>query len=92
MQNFEQGGSDIELNRVNEREQLFEFMLNASRLTAGFELSLFTERTGLSSELLLERMASAHEKRLIEEVSGGTWRATSLGMRFLNDLQAEFLP
>jgi putative oxygen-independent coproporphyrinogen III oxidase len=92
MQNFEQGGSDIELKGLNEREKVFEFMLNASRLTKGFDLSLFAERTGLSAELLLERMVSAREKRLIEEVSSGIWRASSLGQRFLNDLQAEFLP
>jgi hypothetical protein len=29
---------------------------------------------------------------LIEEASGGFWRATELGQRFLNDLQSEFLP
>jgi putative oxygen-independent coproporphyrinogen III oxidase len=92
MQYLEQDEPDVLLARINEREQVFEFMLNASRLTDGFELSLFVERTDLPAETLLERLQSSREKRLIEELSSGVWRATGLGQRFLNDLQAEFLP
>lgn len=92
MHDFENKAPDVELAGLTEREQVFEFMLNVSRLTAGFDLTLFTERTGLPAELLTERLVSSREKRLIEEISSGVWRASSLGQRFLNDLQAEFLP
>ncbi len=92
MESLEQNRPDTELAGLGERELVFEFMLNTSRLTDGFELSLFAERTGLPTQLLMERLRSSREKRLIEEVSSGVWRATELGQRFLNDLQAEFLP
>ncbi len=92
MQKLERGGPEVELTALSEAERVFEFMLNALRLTAGFDQSLFTERTGLGVGLLLERLQPAREKQLIEEISSGFWRATGLGQRFLNDLQAEFLP
>jgi oxygen-independent coproporphyrinogen-3 oxidase len=71
---------------------VFEFMLNALRLVGGFEESLFEDRTGLPAEVLHETAAAALEKGLIERSPKGLWRPTPLGMRFLNDLQAEFLP
>jgi putative oxygen-independent coproporphyrinogen III oxidase len=92
MEGLEQNRPETELTGLSEREQVFEFMLNTSRLTDGFELSLFAERTDLPAQALVERLHSSREKRLIEEVSSGVWRATGLGQRFLNDLQAEFLP
>ena len=51
-----------------------------------------TARTGLAEAALIERLSPVVDKGLIEEVSAGFWRATELGQRFLNDLQAEFLP
>lgn len=70
----------------------FEFMLNALRLTDGFELGLFERRTGLAADILLPRLRQCREKGLLEQPQRGFWRATELGQRFLNDLQAEFLP
>ena len=67
-------------------------MHNALRLTDGFDETLFTERTGLQGSLLRDRLAELREKQLIDEVQSGIWRVTGLGQRFLNDLQAEFLP
>lgn len=92
MQSIERGGPGVELAPVDEDERVFEFMLNALRLTKGFDLSLFAERTGLPARILSEQLAQSCQKRLIEELSGGSWRVTGLGQRFLNDLQAEFLP
>jgi oxygen-independent coproporphyrinogen-3 oxidase len=73
-------------------ERLFEFMLNGLRLPAGFDESLFEARTGLSAGALSARAAGAVRRGLLERSSGGHWRPTGLGSRFLNDLQAEFLP
>jgi putative oxygen-independent coproporphyrinogen III oxidase len=74
------------------RELIFEFMLNASRLTAGFDEQDFAARTGLRSEDLRERMQEPAQQGLINEDQAGFWRPTELGRRFLNDLQATFLP
>jgi oxygen-independent coproporphyrinogen-3 oxidase len=92
MQSLEEGAPETQLTMLDEREQMFEFMLNALRLTDGFDQNLFQRRTGLAAETLLEKLTASREKGLIEQVSGGFWRATDLGQRFLNDLQAEFLP
>ncbi len=92
METVEQSGPGIEMAPLDEPERVFEFMLNALRLTDGFNQSMFVERTGLPVTRLKKRLAVASEKKLIEETSGGFWRVTGLGQRFLNDLQGEFLP
>ncbi len=92
MQSFEAGAPETELTMLDERERMFEFMLNALRLTGGFDQNLFQRRTGLAAETLLRKLTASQEKGLIEEVYSGFWRATDLGQRFLNDLQSEFLP
>jgi putative oxygen-independent coproporphyrinogen III oxidase len=68
----------------------FEFMLNALRLNEGFRADLFEERTGLSLESVKTRLGAAQQAGLLEPWEAG-WRPTTLGRRFLNDLQAAFL-
>jgi putative oxygen-independent coproporphyrinogen III oxidase len=68
----------------------FEFMLNALRLNQGFASSVFEARTGLTLDALEPALSTARTKGLIEATHNG-WRATDLGRRFLNDLQAGFL-
>ena len=92
MEIVEHGSTDPVLNTLGEPELIFEFMLNALRLSDGFDQSLFESRTGLAATRLSDRLANSQKKHLIEEVSSGFWRATDLGQRFLNDLQSEFLP
>ncbi len=68
----------------------FEFMLNALRLVAGFEVSTFTGRTGLPWESVAGTMANLVGEGLI--VAAGTcYRASSLGLRFLNDVLLRFV-
>ena len=69
----------------------FEFMLNALRLNDGFASSCFEARTGLSAQALSAPMRAAEIRGLIERLENG-WKPTDLGGRFLNDLQAGFLP
>jgi oxygen-independent coproporphyrinogen-3 oxidase len=69
----------------------FEFALNALRLRAGFDLALFTERTGQPAALLAEPIERARARGLVE-VDATHVRPTALGFDFLSDLQALFLP
>jgi putative oxygen-independent coproporphyrinogen III oxidase len=89
---MEAAGNDDDVRPLDEADLVFEFMLNALRLTAGFDEELFTQRTGLSSSSLAKRCGPALKKGLMERSAEGKWRATALGRRFLNDLQASFLP
>ncbi len=70
---------------------VFEFMLNALRLREGFAPALFAERTGLSPLALEPGLARARELGLVEPGLARI-QASERGMRFLNDLQALFLP
>jgi oxygen-independent coproporphyrinogen-3 oxidase len=92
METIETGTTTAAPHPVPPADRLFEFMLNALRLNEGFSEDRFTARTGLPAELLRERMRPAVEKGLVSEAGGNFWRSTALGRRFLNDLQAEFLP
>ena len=76
---------------LSEDDLVFEFMLNALRLLDGFPESLFVERTGLSIGRLNAVMSGPLGKGLVERDAARTWKPTTLGRRFLNDLQAEFL-
>lgn len=71
---------------------LFEFMLNALRLTDGFNLEQFEASTGLCSAAALPGLARGRELGLLDCNAGGRWAATEFGRRFLNDAQALFLP
>jgi oxygen-independent coproporphyrinogen-3 oxidase len=66
-------------------------MLNALRLTEGFEMQRFIERTGLPPAVLQKPLEQAKARGLIE-LDLHHVRPTTLGMDFLNDLQALFLP
>ncbi len=76
---------------LDKEDLLFEFMLNALRLNAGFTAALFESRTGLRRERLEPGLARAQERGMIER-TGATVRPTPLGRRYLNDLIAFFGP
>lgn len=92
MELVESGRGDVELTAVGDAARVFEFMLNALRLTEGFEMRLFEERTGLAAALIGEKLAALQKNRLVAALDGSVWRATGRGQRFLNDVQAAFLP
>jgi oxygen-independent coproporphyrinogen-3 oxidase len=74
-----------------ERGELgFEFMLNALRLTNGFEANLFAERTGLTLNAIDKTLDAAEKKGLLFR-DHKLIKPTELGQRFLNDLQQMFL-
>ena len=74
------------------REELpFEFMLNALRLAGGFELSYFSQRTGLPFTAIEETLRQAQTMGLLTRNLTHA-KPTVRGFDFLNDLQALFLP
>ncbi len=73
----------------------FEFMINALRLTGGFEIKLFQERTGMAWESpvvnnMAMRVAEAFNKGLITQ-NHQFIQPTLLGQRYLNNLLEIFL-
>jgi putative oxygen-independent coproporphyrinogen III oxidase len=80
-----------EETEVSRHELPFEFMLNALRLTEGVPAALFAERTGLPLSVATRAIGEATRRGLLE-AEPALLRPTALGRRFLNDLQALFLP
>ena len=91
MQHAAAGNAIAEEAEITRDELGFEFMLNASRLTEGFDVRLFSERTGLGLNGIEQGLNLAERKGLIER-DHKRIRPTALGQRFLNDLQQIFLP
>ncbi len=81
--------SDYMLDR---EDLVFEFMLNNLRLCSGFRREDFEWRTGLSFDIVQGRVDQAVSDGMMASEAGGGWHTTGLGFRFLNDLQARFLP
>ncbi len=86
-----QGNAAQEVKTIGHAELPFEFMLNALRLTDGFPLALFVERTGLPVTALTARLDAAEARGLVER-DHLTVRPTQKGRLFLNDLLEMFLP
>ena len=76
---------------VAPREIPFEFMMNALRLTDGFELALFEERAGVPLVSALRGLDEAERRGLIVRDHQRV-APTEPGRRFLNDLLQIFLP
>ncbi len=72
-------------------DRSFEFMMNALRLTDGFETALFQERTGLSITAILSQLDQAEQRGLLRRTHLRI-TPTQTGRRFLNDLLQIFLP
>jgi len=79
-----------ERREVTAAELPGEFMMNALRLNAGFELELFRLRTGLDLTRILPQLDAAETRGLIARDHRRV-TPTPLGRRFLNDLIAMFL-
>ena len=77
---------------VESGELPFEYMLNVLRLTDDFAEADYEARTGLVFATVADAVAEAERKGLLRRAGDGRWRVTDLGQRFLNDLQALFLP
>ena len=80
-----------ESREVGREDIVFEFMMNALRLTEGFPVAMLAERTGLQIALAEKPLQQAEARGLIvrdhERIA-----PSALGRRFLNDLLQLFLP
>lgn len=68
-----------------------EFMMNALRLTQGFAVERFTERTGLPMTHIDSLLEKAQEYKWIER-NHGCIKTTASGWRYLNNLLQLFMP
>ncbi|MCB5189089.1 radical SAM family heme chaperone HemW [Methylobacillus caricis] len=75
---------------ISTDELPFEFMMNALRLTGGFDTDLFQARTGLPLNIINRQLELAVDKGLLA-VTPTHIAPTILGQRFLNELLQLFL-
>jgi putative oxygen-independent coproporphyrinogen III oxidase len=75
---------------IDEKERIFEFMLNGLRLTDGIAKQLFIDRTGLSLASIQDILDRAVMQQLLEN-NESFLRPTAQGKRFLNNLTTLFL-
>jgi oxygen-independent coproporphyrinogen-3 oxidase len=81
-----------EVREVPAADLAFEFCLNALRLNEGVDAAAFESRTGQPWSQIAGPVAEALGRGLLAPGLDGRWVPTELGFRFLNDLQAMFLP
>ncbi len=86
-----QGRQVQDTHVVPPAELPFEFMMNALRLTDGFSLRLFEERTGLPLAAALPGLSAAEARGLITRDHKHA-TPTPMGRRFLNEMLEIFLP
>jgi len=92
MKGREAGAVDYAMRRLLPEDIAFEYMLNALRLEDGFAEADFEARTGLPWLNVRPRIEQAASLGLMQAVADTVWAPTGRGRRFLNDLQALFLP
>jgi putative oxygen-independent coproporphyrinogen III oxidase len=73
------------------RDRPFEFMMNALRLTGGFELALFPERTGVEWTAVRGNF-DAFQSRGLVEIDSRTCKPTPFGVSFVNEMLVGLLP
>ncbi len=75
---------------LGQAELPFEFLMNALRLNAGFQIDLFEQRTGLPLQNIEQQLDSLIKQELLANKDGRI-HTTLLGRRFLNDLLENFI-
>ncbi|NNE06011.1 MAG: radical SAM family heme chaperone HemW [Xanthomonadales bacterium] len=86
-------GGDVvaDEREIDGREIVFEYFLNRLRLRENINPEEFTARTGLPWDWALPGMQTALRRGLLASAGSG-YSHTDSGWRFVNDLQALFLP
>ncbi|OGT56034.1 MAG: YggW family oxidoreductase [Gammaproteobacteria bacterium RIFCSPHIGHO2_12_FULL_43_28] len=81
----------INYQTIAKDDRIFEFMLNALRLTDGVNAALFTERTGVALTEIAPCIEKAKQQGLLVDDTEKLC-ASQKGAPFLNNLIAMFLP
>lgn len=84
------GNRTAETTAVPVEELSVEFMLNSLRLTQGFLINDFEQRTGLAFSTIEKQVESLLTKKLLDRRKDRIL-PTAKGLEFLNDVLAEFL-
>lgn len=87
----ERGDSVADDRAIGPEERVFEFFLNQLRLRRGVLKTQFSPRTGLPWDAVREPVGEAIGRGLLED-RGDRLVPTVTGWRFLNEIQALFLP
>lgn len=85
------GDAVAERRVLSPADAAFEFMMNALRLTGGFDAQLFEARAGQPLSSIRFAVDAAVRRGLLRR-QGDHLAATALGLAFLNDLTGLFLP
>lgn len=80
----------LQTNVIAEKDLIFEFMLNALRLSDGVPAILFTQHTGIPLSRIESILSLAIERGLLID-NKNHLRPTELGKKFLNNLTMMFL-
>lgn len=91
---LQQTGSDNRTSNtqyLSQDDLILEFMMNALRLTEGFEPALFEQHTGLSLDNISKLLEQATDKGLLH-TSSERIQASPHGQRYLNNLLDIFMP
>lgn len=91
MQDVKTNKHVLDKKTLTSTDIVFEFMLNALRLTKGFDTSLFRQHSGLDLIVIQPILDIAVDKKWLTQ-SNSLIKATPLGNQYLNDLMALFLP
>ncbi|OYY93159.1 MAG: YggW family oxidoreductase [Hydrogenophilales bacterium 28-61-23] len=81
----------METRKLTREDRIFEFMMNALRLTEGFDPRLFEARTGLPLLLAEPALRAAQQRGLLLRTADNI-RPSRQGRHFLNELLQMFLP
>jgi len=92
LRRMQDGGGAATRRDIPAADARFEFMLNGLRLREGIRSIDYERLTGLPASSLDPGLQQATTLLLLEETGSGRIRPTVLGRRFLDDLQAIFLP
>ncbi|MGI9338112.1 MAG: radical SAM family heme chaperone HemW [Gammaproteobacteria bacterium] len=91
MRRAQAGNAIAEQKQVSGREAVFEFLLNALRLTDGFAVNDLAARTAMTTAAIETELQKAERDKLIMRTITRI-KPSPLGLRFLNDLLMRFLP
>ncbi len=85
-----ESGNPRQSEALTEQEIILEFMINAIRLTLGWDKQLFTERTGIKYSAIESKLKKLAKTGLLE-ISQDIVRPTDKGRMLLDEILGEFV-